>query len=956
MKHARGLKFFYTNADQFVNKRDDLAAVIAGNEPDVIMITEVIPKGQNHPISPALLNLDVYEPHLNFDPSMENLGGSGMRGVAIYTKLSLTVREVDLTTDDFKDHTWVEILSTDAPILVGCIYRSPSSDATKESSMASAISTAQVITTAWKTNPALVISGDFNYKEIDWENEYAPADKQNQQYFIRALQDCYLYQHVSEPTRYRDNETPNLLDLVLSGEEEMVCDLDYLPPLGESEHVFIQFKVKCTQSNALPETKKRNVFKTDYATVIEKLSHYDWDALLNSNFTDDYATFFGILEQLLEDYTPLRPPRKAKKNLYMTREASRFKNKKNKLWRKFKSTNSAFDKTNYNRCKNSFRSLTRRLRREFEINLSAMCKKKPKMFWNYAKSRLKTRDSISSLKRKDKSIATSPADKAEVLNEFFASIFTHENLHTLPTPPTYNFGEVLSTIEITPDLVKDKLDGLNPNKSPGHDEWHPHFLRELSEAICKPLGILFKKSLKEGAHDSWRKAIVTAIFKKGKKTDPGNYRPVSLTSVVSKIMESIVRDGIVSHLMKNDLISDEQHGFVPGRDCMTQLLACIEDWTERLENSRTFDVIYTDFSKAFDSVPHERLFLKLDAIGIRGDVLKWIKTFLRGRTQCVNVDGAKSTWRDVLSGIPQGSVIGPILFVIFINDMPSHIKHNFCKLFADDCKLFGNVQADEDNTVQLDLTNLEDWSKSWQQPFNAKKCKAMHLGTNNPNHSYKLNGHILETVNSEKDLGVIIDDSLKFHLQTAAATKKANQILGVIKKSYQTRDTFTMATLYKSMVRHHLEYGNLIWGPFYAGDKKSVESVQRRATKLIPQLREKPYEERLQALDLPSLEYRRNRGDMIQCFKIFNGLVRMKVDDLFTLVPPAATRSSTFGHHLRILRGKATNRTRTNAFSQRVIKNWNDLPKNVVEATSLNDFKNKLDECWEHKKLVTSAA
>ena len=241
--------------------------------------------------------------------------------------------------------------------------------------------------------------------------------------------------------------------------------------------------------------------------------------------------------------------------------------------------------------------------------------------------------------------------------------------------------------------------------------------------------------MKEGAHDSWRKAIVTAIFKKGKKTDPGNYRPVSLTSVISKIMESIVRDGIVSHLMKNDLISDEQHGFVPGRDCRTQLLACIEDWTERLENSRTFDVIYTDFSKAFDSVPHERLFLKLDAIGIRGDILKWIKTFLRGRTQCVNVDGAKSTWRDVLSGIPQGSVIGPILFVIFINDMPSHIKHNFCKLFADDCKLFGNVQPDEDNTVQLDLTNLEDWSKSWQQPFNVKKCKAMHMGTNDPNYS-----------------------------------------------------------------------------------------------------------------------------------------------------------------------------------------------------------------------------
>ena len=341
-------------------------------------------------------------------------------------------------------------------------------------------------------------------------------------------------------------------------------------------------------------------------------------------------------------------------------------------------------------------------------------------------------------------------------------------------------------------------------------------------------------------------------------------------------MESIVRHEIVSHLMKNNLITDAQHGFVPGRDCMTQLLECIEDWTRRLESSKAFDVIYTDFSKAFDSVPHERLFLKLEAMGIKGDVLYWIKSFLRGRTQCVNVDGTKSTWRDVLSGIPQGSVIGPILFVIFINDMPSEVKHNFCKLFADDCKLYGNVKLDEENSMQLDLTNLVDWSKRWQQPFNAKKCKAMHLGSNNPKLAYQMNGHTLECISSEKDLGVLIDDTLKFHLQTAAATKKANQVLGVIKRSYQTRDTLTMSTLYKSMVRPHLEYGNVIWGPFYAGDKKAVESVQRRATKLIPELREKTYEERLRALDLPSLEYRRKRGDMIQCYKICNGIVRPK--------------------------------------------------------------------------------
>ena len=239
--------------------------------------------------------------------------------------------------------------------------------------------------------------------------------------------------------------------------------------------------------------------------------------------------------------------------------------------------------------------------------------------------------------------------------------------------------------------MRSKLESLNPNKSAGHDNWHPYFLRQIAEEICHPLSILYQKSLKEGAHESWKKAIIAARYKKGKKSDPGNYRPVSLTSVISKVMESIVRDAMVDHLMKNNLFTDDQHGFVPGRNCITQLLVCIEAWTQMIEDGYCFDAIYTDFSKAFDSVPHERLFLKIESLGIRGDILNWIKSFLRGRTQCVNVDGAYSTWKKVLSGIPQGSVIGPILFVIFINDMPDVVKYTFCKLIADDCKLYGKV-------------------------------------------------------------------------------------------------------------------------------------------------------------------------------------------------------------------------------------------------------------------------
>ena len=945
------MKFLYTNADQFVNKRDELLARIAGDEPDVIMITEVIPKSQSNPIAPALLSIDGYKPSFNFEPDTENLGQSGIRGVAIYTKVSLNAVDVDLKVDNFTDHVWVELPTNDKPVLVGCIYRSPSNDTDKEACMNSAALTSQLIKLAYVMNDNVVIAGDFNYKEIDWESEYSAQEHQS--VFISSLQECYLHQHVTEPTRYRTNETPNLLDLLLSSEESMIANLSYDPPLGESDHLCLRFNVACGKEEVIREEKESlNIYKCNLEAVIAELGQYDWDDLLTSNFQQDYQVFFDILEKLMRKHTPVKTPRKRKKNLYMTRDSVRLKNKKLRLWRKYTKTKGLFDRRNYDRCKNELRELTRKLRRDYETMISEGSKEKPKMFWSYAKSRLKTREQITSLTKPDGTTAKSAKDKAEALNDFFSSVFTVEDIENLPAKPPTICDEVIYSTVITPSIVKEKLEALNPNKSPGHDKWHPFFLRSIAEAICIPLSILYRKSLKEGAHESWKKAIIAAIFKKGKKTDPGNYRPVSLTSVISKMMESIVRDALVTHLMKNNLITDNQHGFVPDRNCITQLLICMEEWSKMIEEGDCFDVIYTDFSKAFDSVPHERLFLKLESLGVKGDILNWIKSFLRGRTQCVNVDGAHSSWKKVISGIPQGSVIGPILFVIFINDMPDSIKHSLCKLFADDCKLYGKVAPVKENIVQKDLTNLENWSRIWQLPFNAKKCKSMHFGHNNPKHTYVLNGIELEAITTEKDLGVMVDNKLNFHVHAATATKKANQILGVIKRTYQTRDEFTIPTLYKAMVRPHLEYGNAIWGPCYVGDLRLVEGVQRRATKLIPRLHNLPYEERLSELKLPSMEYRRKRGDMIQCFKIMNGLVRLDVEKIFTPIPSAGTR----GHHQRVLRQRAHTSVRAKSFSQRTIRSWNSLPKHVIEAPTVNTFKNRLDTAWKDKWYKTSVA
>ena len=222
------------------------------------------------------------------------------------------------------------------------------------------------------------------------------------------------------------------------------------------------------------------------------------------------------------------------------------------------------------------------------------------------------------------------------------------------------------------------------------------------------------------------------------------------------------------------------------------------------------------------------------------------------------------------------------------------------------------------------------------------KCKTIHFGHKNPQLEYKLNCHILDKVREEKDLGVIIDDELKFHQHTASVSKKANQILGVIKRSFNTRDPRTISTLYKSMVRPHLEYGNAIWGPHFQADILKVESVQRRATKLIHNLKEKPYQERLRILELPSLLYRRKRGDMILMYKIVKGLVRLESKELITVWEESRTR----GHNYKIFKEHAAKLPRINNFSQRSVNDWNSLPIDVVNAPSIDTFKNRLDRLW----------
>ena len=301
----------------------------------------------------------------------------------------------------------------------------------------------------------------------------------------------------------------------------------------------------------------------------------------------------------IDGHVPRRTLRSKKRNLYMNNEAIRLKNKKQKLWKKYSVSRSARDYDQFLKCKNQLRSMTRMLRKNFEKTLAKKSKISPKPFWSYVKSRLKTRPKIPTLSKQDGSKAFTSKEKAEALNKFFGSVYQTESDNIPSTTDNFS-GTPLSSIIITEEMMMNKLKSLNPGKSTGPDGMHPFFLLSLADVICTPLTIIFNKSLKEGVVPiQWLEACITAIHKKGLKSEVGNYRPVSITSVLCKILESIIRDHMVMHMSSNNLFADEQHGFVPKRECMTNLLLAMEEWTEAIEFGYEVDVIYTDFAKAF---------------------------------------------------------------------------------------------------------------------------------------------------------------------------------------------------------------------------------------------------------------------------------------------------------------------------------------------------------------------
>lgn len=499
-------------------------------------------------------------------------------------------------------------------------------------------------------------------------------------------------------------------------------------------------------------------------------------------------------------------------------------------------------------------------------------------------------------------------------------------------------AETLSDVEFTLLDVQQTLQALPRSAAAGPDQLPPILLKECADCLTPTLHQLFRRSLDSATlPQAWKHAVVTPIHKKGDRKLATNYRPISLTSAVCKSMERLVANAIFAFARRTGIIPEYQHGFVPGRSVTSNLLLCLEDWTKALDQGKQMDVIYLDFAKAFDKVPPRRLIHKLHHLGIRGKLLAWIEEYMTERTFQVRIGGTLSAVHPAKSGVPQGSVLGPLLFLLYASDLHLHTQSAH-QAFADDNKLYGDPAS---GLLQHDLDHLAAWTIDWLIPLNPLKCTVLHLGGNKAQRTYHLLGHQLTAVTSQTDLGIIMSDDLKWGLQTNAVVKKVNSLLYMVRRAFSDFTPELLRAILVTYVFPILEYGVTSWSPYFQKDIALLEQVLRRATKLPRSLRDLQYEERLRRLGLESLGERRSDLDLFETFRILNGLYDVPaLDGLFE----RARAHNTRGHSQKLRPGRSRRPLRKNFFAVRVVNRWNSLPEHAVSAPSLSAFKHAVQQ------------
>jgi hypothetical protein len=938
------------------NKLFELESLAHINKYDLIFITET---WFNDSSISSLFGYTTYRK----DRKQKSQGG----GVCIFVSDRLLSSEIHdkVLNDTSIEQVWCTIQIHEETILIGCVYRPHVKDDVK------LLSKSIYQSKKWHDEnkcSGILLAGDFNFPGIIWDDEYycgkfdLEKPLSNEENFIDSINDCFLAQHVSFPTFImEDGTSKNTLDLIFTENKSRIYNIESLPPLVElsRSHIGLSWKyfVARSSSNLTNYCSSNYKYtKGNYDLINKFFSSMDWNELFKDKDIEQmFNIFISTYKKACDTYIPLKGPRRTGKLRWLSQDLKQAIKLKTKLWYKTKFNKNDIDsQCQYKKICHNVKKLVKRDTIAYEKKLISDSKEHPKILYSYINQKTTCKESIKALRSGDQ-ILKDPQDIVEILNEHFKSVFTvHEN-QVLPQFPKRT--EQICDIDLKSfdyEAVSKKLKELNGDKTPGLDSVHPIVLKQCALSLAFPLSLLFKKSFSSSQlPSSWKRANITALFKKGSRLDVSNYRPVSLTSIVCKIMESIIKEHLMKHLLQNDLISIHQHGFMSQKSCTTNLLESMDFITGNNSRGIPVDVLYTDFAKAFDKVSHLYLIHKLRSYGIGNKIISWLFNYLNGRQQRVVIGKSESMWCDVLSGVPQGSVLGPILFLIHINDLADHMR-NPIKLFADDSKVLCALINDQSyQHLQIDINSIVTWTKKWNMLLNCGKCKIMHFGKKNPNHSYTIedyNSGIIEPLSTsemERDLGLIITNNLKWQNQVQSARNMANRKLGILNHTFKCKESELYKQLYVAYVRPLLEFAVPVWNPYLKSDIRTLEKVQRRATRLPNEHRGLSYEERRKNWKIQSLEERRKRGDLIQFFKFNNDM-----DKINWFNPPKQARSlslsgpaaSIRGHQQRYTRELTKNASRQTFFTNRIIKQWNNLDQKCTTAINTNQFKAKIEK------------
>ena len=820
--------------------------------------------------------------------------GRDSGGVAIYLREDIAVDTEPILGYSNGVVEVVGLYNKSRNLLIFAVYRQPDDRVGGNRSTAAEFKQSleeikQVISIYADPMPDILLCGDFNLPHATWPDGLAgPGSSADERIMLRALMDIagefFLQQVIEKPT----HKHGNVLDLLFTNNLHFLHSHDTVESIF-SDHRIVECATTYQVDNTLGNTEEGscssepgpsfhtlNFFSddVDWEGLEDELSSHDWDLEFQQLGLEDMLRhFFSTSLDISLSHVP------AKKMGDNRKCSSKIPRERKNLMRRRRRINMQLRKTTTEsrrlKLKTEAREVEKKLQNSYRCSRAAQehkavgaIKKNSKYFFTYARKFSAVKSVIGPLIDKANNIITSPMKMAEILSAQYSSVYSKpkEPMQDADTIfPDYMDETKLHDITFTVVDVIKAIDEISPTAAAGPDRYPALLLKNCKHALAKPLYLIWRESLDSGHIPQLLKMGNIIPIHKGKsKGVPANYRPVALTSHLVKLFEKVLRNSIIKYMEEKNLFNPGQHGFRLGRSCLSQLVAHYDNIIRLLQTGQNVDVVYLDFAKAFDKVDFMVTMRKLQEMGITGKLGRWIHAFLTHRKQAILVNGARSEPTEVKSGVPQGSVLGPLLFLVLIGDIDRKVAQAYVSSFADDTRVSLGVTSVEDTKcLQNDLEAIYSWADDNNMEFNSTKFECMRYGRltelRESTHYTSKDGSPIIEVDHIKDLGVTMSRDGTFSRHIIMTTETAKQMCGWILRTFLTRETVPMLTLWKSLIRSKLEYCCQLWNPSRKCDIQMLEQVQRNFIRKITGMEQLSYWEQLHALSMYSLERRRER-------------------------------------------------------------------------------------------------